>query len=167
MPMEAEPAAPAEAATVSAAALFSPSCPASVSQVAPELSSRAAGLAEAAVSQHACPARVQQGAVLSLTALSSPRRRRQKRLQKLAKGKALKGKHRDMPLLGSMPPTVLGVTSEKFGDDLRQYLERNPDHSLSSAESGVSLAGQRCMMPLLGAVSRSGGEAPDFRTSAE
>ena len=96
--------------------------------------------------------RVHSGAVLL-----RPCRRRQKRLQKLAKGKALKGKYRDMPLLGSMPPTVLGVTSEKFGDDLRRYLEGNPDHSLSSAESGMFQAGQRGMAPLLVAVSHPGG----------
>ena len=81
---------------------------------------------------------------MSLTVLLSPCRRRQKRLQKLAKGRALRGRYRDMPLLGSMPPTVLGVTSEKFGDD----------HSLSSAQSGMSQAGQSCTTPLLGAVSQ-------------
>ena len=147
--LDAGSAAPAQAATITAAALLSPPCPAPVSQAMPELPPYAAGPAEAAVSQHICPARVHQDAV-SLYRLLYPCRRRQKRLQKLAKGKALKSKYRDMPLLGSMPPTVLGVTSEKFGDDLRQYLEGNPDHSLSSAESGMLQAGERCTMPLLG-----------------
>ena len=105
---------------------------------------------------------MQQGAVVSLTVLLCPYRRRQKRLQKLAKGKALKGKYRDMPLLGSMPPTVLGVTSEKFGDDLRQYLESNPDHTLSTAESGMLQAGQRCMKPLVGAVRQCRGKLNQF-----
>ena len=110
---------------------------------------------------------MQHGAVSSLAVLLCPCRRRQKRLQKLAKGKALKGKFTDMPLLGSMPPTVLGVTSEKFGDDLRQYLEKNPDHSLSSTESGMLPAGQRCTMPLRGDVSQFGGDLKSLWRSAE
>eukprot|EP00891_Asterochloris_glomerata_P002926 jgi/Astpho2/2926/e_gw1.00050.63.1_t len=50
----------------------------------------------------------------------------------------------------------------KFGDDLRQYLESNPDHTLSTAESGMLQAGQRCMKPLVGAVRQCRGKLNQF-----
>ena len=58
-------------------------------------------------------------------------RKRQKKLLKAAKGKAvLPSKGVDLPVNGVYPFSCLGVTSEAFGDALRGYVRANPDSSL-------------------------------------
>ncbi len=58
-------------------------------------------------------------------------RKRQKRLLKAAKGKAvLPSKGLDLPVNGVYPFSCLGVTSEAFGDALGEYVHANPDSSL-------------------------------------
>lgn len=58
-------------------------------------------------------------------------RKRQKKLMKAAKGKAvLPSKGVDLPVNGVYPFSCLGVTSEAFGDALGDYVRANPDSSL-------------------------------------
>ncbi len=58
-------------------------------------------------------------------------RKRQKKLLKAAKGKAvLPSKGVDLPVNGVYPFSCLGVTSEAFGDALGEYVRTNPDSSL-------------------------------------
>lgn len=58
-------------------------------------------------------------------------RKRQKKLLKAAKGKAvLPSKGLDLPVNGVYPFSCLGVTSEAFGDALGEYVRANPDSSL-------------------------------------
>ncbi len=58
-------------------------------------------------------------------------RKRQKKLLKAAKGKAiLPSKGVDLPVNGVYPFSCLGVTSEAFGDALGEYVRANPDSSL-------------------------------------
>ena len=59
------------------------------------------------------------------------RRKRQKKLTKAAKGKAvLPSKGVDLPVNGVYPFSCLGVTSEAFGDALGEYVRANPDSAL-------------------------------------
>ena len=58
-------------------------------------------------------------------------RKRQKKLMKAAKSKAvLPSKGVDLPVNGVYPFSCLGVTSEAFGDALGEYVCANPDSSL-------------------------------------